>query len=95
MSGHFKYIVAGRGMMGAAAARHLAENTEGVALIGPGEPADIKSHPGVFASHYDDGALPAPLMVMRTGRYSPTARSRATPTSRQGAAWNFTLPSAA
>ncbi|HCV71662.1 MAG TPA: FAD-dependent oxidoreductase, partial [Agrobacterium sp.] len=57
MSGHFKYIVVGRGMMGAAAARHLAENTEGVALIGPGEPADIKSHPGVFASHYDEARI--------------------------------------
>lgn len=57
MSEHFKYIVVGRGMMGAAAARHLAENTEGVALIDSGEPADIKSHPGVFASHYDEARI--------------------------------------
>ncbi|MFK0384437.1 NAD(P)/FAD-dependent oxidoreductase [Agrobacterium sp. NPDC090273] len=57
MSGHFKYIVVGRGMMGAAAARHLAEKTDGVALIGPGEPKDIKSHQGVFASHYDEARI--------------------------------------
>ncbi|QNP78714.1 FAD-dependent oxidoreductase [Agrobacterium tumefaciens] len=57
MSGHFKYIVVGRGMMGAAAARHLAETADGVALIGPGEPADIKSHQGVFASHYDEARI--------------------------------------
>ncbi|WP_332302602.1 NAD(P)/FAD-dependent oxidoreductase [Rhizobium sp. GR12] len=57
MSGHFKYIVVGRGMMGAAAARHLAEQTDGVALIGPGEPADITSHKGVFASHYDEARI--------------------------------------
>lgn len=57
MAGHFKYIVVGRGMMGAAAARHLAETVDGVALIGPGEPADIKSHQGVFASHYDEARI--------------------------------------
>lgn len=57
MSEHFKYIVVGRGMMGAAAARHLAETADGVALIGPGEPADIKSHQGVFASHYDEARI--------------------------------------
>lgn len=57
MSEHFKYIVVGRGMMSAAAARHLAETVDGVALIGPGEPADIKSHPGVFASHYDEARI--------------------------------------
>lgn len=57
MSGHFKYIVVGRGMMGAAAARHLAETVDGVALIGPGEPAEIKSHQGVFASHYDEARI--------------------------------------
>ena len=53
MATQFKYIVVGAGMMGSAAARHLAGKTDGVALIGPGEPADIKSHTGVFASHYD------------------------------------------
>ncbi|WP_320196414.1 NAD(P)/FAD-dependent oxidoreductase [Agrobacterium rosae] len=53
MAIQFRYIVVGAGMMGAAAARHLAEHTDGVALIGPREPADIKSHTGVFASHYD------------------------------------------
>ncbi|MFP3701778.1 hypothetical protein SB758_40520, partial [Burkholderia sp. SIMBA_013] len=40
-----------------AAARHLAEKVDGVALIGPGEPADITSHQGVFASHYDEARI--------------------------------------
>ncbi|MET0173365.1 MAG: FAD-dependent oxidoreductase [Agrobacterium vaccinii] len=53
MATQFKYIVVGAGMMGAAAARHLTGKSDGVALIGPGEPADIKNHTGVFASHYD------------------------------------------
>jgi glycine/D-amino acid oxidase-like deaminating enzyme len=53
----FKYIVVGRGLMGAAAARHLARATDGIAVIGPDEPADKKSHTGVFASHYDEGRI--------------------------------------
>ncbi|MDM9628647.1 FAD-dependent oxidoreductase [Rhizobium sp. S152] len=57
MSGHFRYIVVGRGMMGAAATRHLALATDGVAAIGPDEPADRKNHDGVFASHYDEGRI--------------------------------------
>jgi sarcosine oxidase len=53
----FKYIVIGRGMMGAAAARHLSQWTDGVALIGPDEPADPLRHQGVFASHYDEARI--------------------------------------
>lgn len=53
----FKYIVVGAGMMGAAAARHLSAQTDGVALIGPGEPADRRSHQGVFSSHYDEARI--------------------------------------
>ncbi len=53
----FKYIVVGAGMMGAAAARHLSAQTDGVALIGPAEPLDIKSHKGVFSSHYDEARI--------------------------------------
>lgn len=53
----FRYIVIGAGMMGAAAARHLSSQTEGVALIGPGEPTDRKSHYGVFSSHYDEARI--------------------------------------
>lgn len=57
MSARFKYIVIGRGMMGAAAARYLSKWTNGVALIGPGEPADHQRHEGVFASHYDEARI--------------------------------------
>lgn len=53
----FKYIVVGAGMMGAAAARHLSAETDGVALIGPAEPQDRKEHRGVFSSHYDEARI--------------------------------------
>ncbi|MEM7545601.1 MAG: FAD-dependent oxidoreductase [Pseudomonadota bacterium] len=49
--------VIGRGMMGAAAARHLAKGGHQVTLIGPAEPVDKRSHKGVFASHYDEGRI--------------------------------------
>ncbi|WP_028746296.1 NAD(P)/FAD-dependent oxidoreductase [Rhizobium mesoamericanum] len=57
MAVDFKVIVVGRGMMGSAAARHLSLMIEGVALIGPGEPAERKRHHGVFASHYDEARI--------------------------------------
>jgi glycine/D-amino acid oxidase-like deaminating enzyme len=57
MAGDFRFIVVGRGMMGAAAARHLARQTDGIAVIGPDEPEDRKHHQGVFASHYDEGRI--------------------------------------
>jgi sarcosine oxidase len=57
MTKRFKYIVIGRGMMGAAAARHLSKWTDGIALVGPGEPADHGRHQGVFASHYDEARI--------------------------------------
>lgn len=53
----FKFIVIGRGMMGAAAAKYLARQTDGIAVIGPDEPEDRKAHEGVFASHYDEGRI--------------------------------------
>ncbi|ASW07042.1 FAD-binding oxidoreductase [Rhizobium sp. 11515TR] len=57
MAVDFRFIVVGRGMMGAAAARHLANQTDGVAVIGPDEPEDRASHQGVFGSHYDEGRI--------------------------------------
>nr|WP_272211772.1 FAD-dependent oxidoreductase [Marinicella sp. W31]MDC2877661.1 FAD-dependent oxidoreductase [Marinicella sp. W31] len=57
MTAHFRTIIVGRGLMGAAAARHLAGLQDGVAVIGPDEPADKANHTGVFASHYDEGRI--------------------------------------
>lgn len=57
MAVDFKVIVIGRGMMGAAAARHMSAMIEGVALIGPREPVERKAHHGVFASHYDEARI--------------------------------------
>ncbi|ANM11432.1 MULTISPECIES: NAD(P)/FAD-dependent oxidoreductase [unclassified Rhizobium] len=83
MAVDFKYIVVGRGLMGAAAARHLARQADGVAVIGPDEPDDRKAHQGVFASHYDEGRITrtidpdrnwALLANRAIGRYREIAR---------------------
>ncbi len=52
-----RIAVIGRGLIGSAAARHLAEAGHDVVLIGPGEPADYAAHTGVFGSHYDEGRI--------------------------------------
>ncbi|WP_349434899.1 FAD-binding oxidoreductase [Pararhizobium sp. A13] len=57
MAGAFDFIIVGKGMMGAAAARHLARSDAKIALIGPDEPEDWSSHGGVFSSHYDNGRI--------------------------------------
>lgn len=53
----FDYLVIGKGMIGAAAARYLAESGGRVALVGPDEPTNWDTHQGVFASHYDQGRI--------------------------------------
>jgi len=57
MAGTFDFIIVGKGMMGAAAARHLALSGAKIALVGPDEPEDWASHDGVFSSHYDNGRI--------------------------------------
>lgn len=52
-----KLAVIGRGLIGAAAARHLCSMGHEVALIGPDEPADFAQHDGVFGSHFDEGRI--------------------------------------
>ncbi|MDI7863776.1 FAD-binding oxidoreductase [Rhizobiaceae bacterium n13] len=83
MTTSFKYLVVGRGLTGAAAARHLAMQSDGVAVIGPDEPTDRASHDGVFASHYDEGRItrtidPDPVWARLANRsiarYSEIAR---------------------
>lgn len=51
------FIVIGRGLIGSAAARHLAIQGTSVTLIGPSEPANLKTHTGVFSSHYDSARI--------------------------------------
>jgi glycine/D-amino acid oxidase-like deaminating enzyme len=53
----FRIAVIGKGMIGAAAARHLSLLTDGVALIGPDEPSVRADHYDVFGSHYDEGRI--------------------------------------
>ncbi|HEX7921421.1 MAG TPA: FAD-dependent oxidoreductase, partial [Bradyrhizobium sp.] len=57
MNSPIKLAVIGRGLIGAAAARHLSKMGHDVALIGPDEPADFSRHDGVFGSHYDEGRI--------------------------------------
>ena len=49
--------VIGAGLIGAAAARHLAKAGHKTTLIGPNEPASFAKHTGVFGSHYDEGRI--------------------------------------
>ncbi|WP_323780592.1 FAD-dependent oxidoreductase [Thalassovita sp.] len=49
--------VVGRGLIGSAAARHLAMQGQDVILIGPSEPTEPQRHDGVFGSHYDEGRI--------------------------------------
>lgn len=56
-AGHFRVLVIGKGMIGSAAARHLAARSEGVALVGPDEPPVRAEHNDVFGSHYDEGRI--------------------------------------
>lgn len=53
----FDFLVIGKGLFGAATVKYLSSEAERVAVIGPDEPADLLSHDGVFASHYDQGRL--------------------------------------
>ena len=55
----YDIAVIGAGLMGSAALRHLALEFPQlrVCAIGPPEPADRKTHRGVFASHYDQGRI--------------------------------------
>ena len=52
-SANFDVLVIGRGLLGSAAARHLALENLKVALVGPTEEENLKSR-RVFASHYDN-----------------------------------------
>lgn len=52
-----KVAVIGRGLIGSAAARHLAQAGHEVCLIGPSEPVTLADHTGPFASHYDEGRI--------------------------------------
>ena len=50
-STQFRVVVVGKGMVGSAGARHLARQTDGVALIGPDEPPVRAEHHDVFGGH--------------------------------------------
>lgn len=53
----YKTLVIGRGIMGSAAAMHLAADSEGVAMIGPTEQMAETSSAVPKASHYDVGRV--------------------------------------
>lgn len=61
MTPEFEHLVVGKGMIGAAALRHLAAASERVGAIGPDEPLDAATHRGVFSSHYDQGRIVSQL----------------------------------
>ena len=63
--------VIGRGLIGSAAARYLAEDGVSVALFGPGTPADRLASNGPFSSHGDEGRITR--VAGRTGIWSEVA----------------------
>ncbi len=50
-------LVIGGGLIGSAAARHLAQAGKAVTVAAPPEPTDWTQHTGVFASHYDEARI--------------------------------------
>lgn len=59
----YDVAVVGAGLLGAAAARHLAEADLSVAVVGPTEPTDPFHDRGPFGAHYDESRL--------AGRFHP------------------------
>ena len=57
MTSQYEVAVIGRGLIGSAAARHLAEAGQRVVVIGPDEPIDRRVSPGPFCSHPDEGRI--------------------------------------
>lgn len=53
----YDFLIIGAGLIGAAAARYLAQVSANTAVLGPAEPADVAQHEGVFGSHYDQGRI--------------------------------------
>ena len=53
----FKYLVIGCGIMGSAAAMHLAASSDGVALLGPDEDMADRDANIPKASHHDVGRI--------------------------------------
>jgi sarcosine oxidase len=62
----YEYMVIGKGLLGAAAARHLSVTSKSVALVGPDEPPNRANHQGIFGSHYDEGRITRILDPDRT-----------------------------
>ena len=73
----FDVIVVGAGLMGSAAARHLAEMGVKTALVGPAEPEVKAAHKGVFASHYYQARITRKIDTRKNwGRFSQAAIKR-------------------
>ena len=91
----YDIIIVGAGLMGSAAARHLALMGARVALIGPEEPASNADHAGVFASHYDAARITRKLDFRPNwARFSQAAISRYAQIEKEGGQ-EFFAPSGA
>lgn len=81
----YDVLVIGAGLMGSAAARHLALDGAKVALIGPLEPLHKATHAGVFASHYDAARITRKIDSRQNwARFSQAAIGRYEDVQAQG-----------
>ena len=58
----YDFLVIGKGLMGAAAARYLSQVSNNVAVIGPDEPANPATHTGIYGAHYDQARIISQLI---------------------------------
>ena len=94
MSVESRYDVAvvGAGPIGAATARHLADQGASVIIVGPAEPERFDDHQGAWAGYYDQGRLAHVLEVPLVTSLLATRSIRRFPELRERSGVTFTTP---
>ena len=88
----YDVAVVGAGPIGAATARHLADQGASVIVVGPAEPERFDDHQGVWAGYYDQGRLAHVLEVPLVTSLLATRSIRRFPELRERSGVTFTTP---